>query len=168
MRIFNELFILVYYWWYVFTLVLLMINERQAKMYKPIWQCLMCMFYLICDIIIFKEIYRFFRKIYRFSYRFLIKNRIFWNGYTDFPKFQVVMSDITGQKCLLWANALCLYVTSSGAGLIWVSQVQKINYSANICLIELILFLLERYLIILSIYQHFMNLNSIFLIQKNA
>ena len=92
MRIFNELFILVYYWWYVFTLVLLMINERQAKMYKPIWQCLMCMFYLICDIIIFKEIYRFFRKIYRFSYRFLIKNRIFWNGYTDFPKFQVVMS----------------------------------------------------------------------------
>ena len=29
-------------------------------------------------------------------------------------------------------------------------------------------FLLERYLIILSIYQHFMNLNSIFLIQKNA
>ena len=94
MRIFNELFILVYYWWYVFTLVLLMINERQAKMYKPIWQCLMCMFYLICDIIIFKEIYRFFRKIYRFSYRFLIKNRIFWNGYTDFPKFQVVMSAI--------------------------------------------------------------------------
>ena len=39
MRILNELFILVYYWWYVFTLVLLMINEIQAKMYKPIWQC---------------------------------------------------------------------------------------------------------------------------------
>ncbi len=30
-----------------------------------------------------------------------------------------------------------IYVTSSGAGLIWGSRVQKINYSANICLIEL-------------------------------
>ena len=28
----------------------------------------------------------------------MIKNRIFWNGYTDFPKFQVVMSDIRGVK----------------------------------------------------------------------
>ena len=88
MRIFNELFILVYYWWYVFTLVLLMINERQAKMYKPIWQCLMCMFYLICDIIIFKEIYRFFEKYTDFHTDFGSKIGFFGADIQIFQNFK--------------------------------------------------------------------------------
>ena len=42
--------------------------------------------------IISKQMYRFFGKIYTFSYRFLIKNKIFWSRYTYFSKSQVVSS----------------------------------------------------------------------------
>ena len=64
----------------------------QLLVYKPIWQCFYMYIYLICDIMIFKNNIQIFWKIYRFSYRFLIKNTIFWSRYTDFSKFQVVRS----------------------------------------------------------------------------
>jgi hypothetical protein len=68
-------------------------TNGQLLVYKPIWQCFICIFYLIFDIILFLKNIQIFRKIYRFSYRFFTKKSDFLSRYTDFSKYQVVWSD---------------------------------------------------------------------------